>query len=84
VTSAARAVSARGLARRYDDIDAVAGVDLDVEPGEVFGFLGPLAGYLTAEQNLRMHAELYGVAKGAVGDRRRSRVSTYREFRKAD
>jgi ABC-2 type transport system ATP-binding protein len=134
-----RAVSARGLARRYDDVVAVAGVDLDVEPGEVFGFLGPngagksttikmlctlvqpsagtatvagydivrqrnevrrniglvfqdptLDGYLTAEQNLRMHAELYGVAKSALDsrmtdvlemvgltDRRRSRVSTY-------
>jgi len=132
-------VSARGLARRYDEVEAVAGVDLDVEPGEVFGFLGPngagksttikmlctlvqpsagsatvagydivrqrddvrraiglvfqdptLDGYLTAEQNLRMHAELYGVPKAVVGermtdvlemvglaDRRRSRVSTY-------
>jgi ABC-2 type transport system ATP-binding protein len=139
VTVPVRAVSARGLARRYDDVEAVAGVDLDVEPGEVFGFLGPngagksttikmlctlvqpsagtatvagydvvrqrddvrraiglvfqdptLDGYLTAEQNLRMHAELYGVPKSAVGermtdvlemvglaDRRRSRVSTY-------
>jgi len=132
-------VSARGLARRYDEVQAVAGVDLDVEPGEVFGFLGPngagksttikmlctlvqpsagsatvagydivrerddvrraiglvfqdptLDGYLTADQNLRMHAELYGVPKAAVGDRmaevlemvgladrRSSRVSTY-------
>ncbi|MDQ1746161.1 MAG: type transport system ATP-binding protein [Frankiaceae bacterium] len=139
MTVPVRAVSARGLARRYDDVEAVAGVDLDVEPGEVFGFLGPngagksttikmlctlvqpsagtatvagydvvrqrddvrraiglvfqdptLDGYLTAEQNLRMHAELYGVPKSAVGermtdvlgmvgltDRRRSRVSTY-------
>ncbi len=139
MTVPVRAVSARGLARRYDDVEAVAGVDLDVEPGEVFGFLGPngagksttikmlctlvqpsagtatvagydvvrqrddvrrtiglvfqdptLDGYLTAEQNLRMHAELYGVPKAVVGDRmtdvlgmvglsdrRRSRVSTY-------
>ena len=139
MTVPVRAVSARGLARRYDDVDAVAGVDLDVEPGEVFGFLGPngagksttikmlctlvqptagtatvagydvvrqrddvrraiglvfqdptLDGYLTAEQNLRMHAELYGVPKSALGarmsdvldmvglsDRRTSRVSTY-------
>jgi ABC-2 type transport system ATP-binding protein len=49
-----------------------------------------LDGYLTADQNLRMHAELYGVPKAALGDRmtdvldmvgltdrRRSRVSTY-------
>ena len=139
MTDPVRAVSARGLARRYDDVVAVAGVDLDVEPGEVFGFLGPngagksttikmlctlvqpsagsatvagydvvrqrddvrrtiglvfqdptLDGYLTAEQNLRMHAELYGVPKAVLGDRmaavldmvgladrRRSRVSTY-------
>jgi ABC-2 type transport system ATP-binding protein len=139
VTSAARAVSARGLARTYGEIVAVAGVDLDVEPGEVFGFLGPngagksttikmlctlveptsgtatvagfdvvrerdfvrrhiglvfqeptLDGYMTAEQNLRMHAELYGVAKASLqsrmtevlemvglGDRRKGRVSTF-------
>ena len=112
------AVSARGLVKRYGDLEAVAGIDLDVRPGETFGFLGPngagksttikilctlleptagtalvagydvvkerptvrrniglvfqdttLDGYLTAEQNLRFHAELYGVPRGLVEDR---------------
>ncbi len=98
------------LRRRFDDVDAVAGVSFDVAEGEVFGFLGPngagksttinilctllrptsgsarIAGvdvvaeplwvrqqiglvfqdttlddYLTAEENLSFHAELYGV-----------------------
>ena len=114
------AVSVRGLAKRYDDVEAVRGVDFDVAPGETFGFLGPngagksttismlctlvrptggsatvagfdvvrerddvrrhiglvfqdttLDGYLTAEQNLRLHAELYGVPRAAVGPRMR-------------
>ena len=34
-------VEATGLVRRFGDIEAVAGVDLVVEEGEVFGFLGP-------------------------------------------
>jgi ABC-2 type transport system ATP-binding protein len=34
-------VAARGLVKRYGDITAVAGVDLTVEPGDVFGYLGP-------------------------------------------
>ena len=35
------AITARGLRRSFAGTDAVAGVDLDVAPGEVFGFLGP-------------------------------------------
>jgi ABC-2 type transport system ATP-binding protein len=34
-------IEAEGLVRRFGDIVAVAGIDLVVEPGEVFGFLGP-------------------------------------------
>jgi ABC-2 type transport system ATP-binding protein len=38
-------IHARGLARtfrtRRGDVDAVRGVDLDVQPGEIVGFLGP-------------------------------------------
>jgi ABC-2 type transport system ATP-binding protein len=113
-------VSVRGLAKRYGDVEAVAGIDFDVKPGEIFGFLGPngagksttinilctlvaptggsasvagydvirerdavrrniglvfqdttLDGYLTAEQNLRFHAELYGVPRAVLGDRLR-------------
>jgi len=34
-------IEARGLVRRYDDVEAVAGVDLAVNAGEIYGFLGP-------------------------------------------
>jgi len=112
------AVSARGLVKRYGDVEAVRGIDLEVYAGETFGFLGPngagksttinmlctlvrpsagsawvaghdvvterdevrrniglvfqdttLDGYLSAEQNLRLHAELYGVSREAVRER---------------
>jgi ABC-2 type transport system ATP-binding protein len=114
------AVSVRGLVKRYDEVEAVRGIDFDVGVGETFGFLGPngagksttinvlctlvrpsagsarvaghdvtrerdavrrniglvfqdttLDGYLTAEQNLRLHAELYGVPREVVDERMR-------------
>ena len=113
-------ISVAGLTKRYGEIEAVRGIDFEVERGETFGFLGPngagktttikilctlanatsgtasVAGhdcarerdavrrniglvfqdttldtYLTAEQNLRFHAELYGVPKAAVAPRMR-------------
>src|SRR5271167_4405584 len=116
----APAVSATGLVKRYDQVEAVRGIDLEVHPGETFGFLGPngagksttismlctlvrptggsarvaghdvvgerdevrrniglvfqdttLDGYLTAEENLRLHAELYGVPRELVRERMR-------------
>ena len=35
------AIKAEGLVRRFGDNEAVAGVDLQVAPGEIYGFLGP-------------------------------------------
>ncbi len=116
----APAISVRGLAKRYGEIEAVRAIDFEVARSEVFGFLGPngagksttinmlctlvrptggsalvaghdivserdavrrniglvfqdttLDGYLTAEQNLRLHAELYGVPRDAVAPRMR-------------
>ena len=112
------AVVVRGLEKRYGEIEAVRGIDFDVERGDIFGFLGPngagksttismlctlvlptggyarvaghdvahdrdavrrniglvfqdttLDGYLSAEQNMRLHAELYGVPRELVGPR---------------
>jgi ABC-2 type transport system ATP-binding protein len=34
-------VSIRGLRKRYGQVDAVAGIDLEVQRGEIFAFLGP-------------------------------------------
>jgi len=36
-----RVVEVRGLRKRYGELEAVAGVDLDVYRGEIFAFLGP-------------------------------------------
>src|SRR5262245_63362674 len=118
--NSAAAISIRGLAKRYKQVEAVAGIDLEVRPGETFGFLGPngagksttikilctladatagtatvagfdvarerdqvrrhiglvfqeptLDAYLTAEQNLRFHGELYGVDRATAAQRRR-------------
>jgi ABC-2 type transport system ATP-binding protein len=115
------AVAVHGLVKRYDEVEAVRGVEFEVRAGETFGFLGPngagksttinmlctlvrptsgsahvaghdivrerddvrrniglvfqdttLDGYLTAEQNLRLHAELYGVARETVSGRMQS------------
>jgi ABC-type multidrug transport system ATPase subunit len=38
VTAAIRTV---GLTKRYGSVTAVAGIDLDVQPGDIYGFLGP-------------------------------------------
>jgi ABC-2 type transport system ATP-binding protein len=34
-------INVRGLQKRYEDVEAVRGVDLSVEPGEIVAFLGP-------------------------------------------
>jgi len=34
-------IDVRGLTKRFDDVQAVAGVDFSVAEGEIFGFLGP-------------------------------------------
>ena len=34
-------VSVQGLKKRYGQVDAVAGIDLEVQRGEIFAFLGP-------------------------------------------
>ena len=35
------AIWVHGLAKSYDEIEAVRGIDFEVAPGEIFGFLGP-------------------------------------------
>jgi ABC-2 type transport system ATP-binding protein len=38
---AAPVIHAAGLTKRFGELEAVKGIDLDVQPGEIFGFLGP-------------------------------------------
>jgi len=40
-SATAYAVEAAGLTRRFDDVVAVGGVDLDVAPGTILGIIGP-------------------------------------------
>src|SRR3989442_10769714 len=110
--AAAPAIVVEGLAKSFDQVEAVRGVDFEVATGEVFGFLGPngagktttinmlctlakptagsatvaghdvvserddvrrniglvfqdptLDGYMTAAQNLKLHAALYGAQR---------------------
>ncbi|WP_189238323.1 ABC transporter ATP-binding protein [Planomonospora parontospora] len=50
------AVRVRGLAKRYGDVQAVGGVDLDIHAGEVFAILGPNgAGKSTTVEILEGH-----------------------------
>jgi len=37
----ANGIQVEGLVRRFKEVVAVAGIDLHVEPGEIYGFLGP-------------------------------------------
>jgi ABC-2 type transport system ATP-binding protein len=75
-------LEARGLHKRFGDVSAVAGVDLDVEPGEIFGLVGPdgagktttlrlLVGVLDADEG---HASLGGLRVDQDPDRVRERL----------
>ena len=58
------AITARQLARRFDEVDAVAGIDLDIAAGEIYGLLGPNgAGKSTT---VRMLCTLLGPTGGSA------------------
>jgi ABC-2 type transport system ATP-binding protein len=40
-TATGPVIRVRGLTKRYGDVQAVAGIDFEVAPGEIFGLLGP-------------------------------------------
>ncbi|MBA2531258.1 MAG: ABC transporter ATP-binding protein [Nocardioidaceae bacterium] len=57
-------VRARGLTKSYGHVEAVRGIDVDVRPGETFGFLGPNgAGKSSA---MRMIAAVSPVSAGEL------------------
>ncbi|WP_433049254.1 ABC transporter ATP-binding protein [Dactylosporangium sp. CS-033363] len=77
-----RPIEVRGLRKRYGAHPAVDGIDLDVEPGEVFALLGPNgAGKTTTVEILEGHrrrdggeVRVLGEDPGAAGRRWRARI----------
>ncbi len=59
---AVRTVEVRGLAKRFDEVQAVDGVDFEVFSGELFGFLGPNGAGKTTTINM-----LTGLARPDAG-----------------
>ena len=58
------AITTRGLARRFGEFDAVAGIDLEIRTGEIYGLLGPNgAGKSTT---VRMLCTLLGPTGGSA------------------
>ncbi|MFI6508270.1 ABC transporter ATP-binding protein [Streptosporangium sp. NPDC050855] len=76
------AVRVRGLTKRYGDVQAVAGIDLDIHAGEVFAILGPNgAGKSTTVEILEGHrtrdageVSVLGVDPGSPTRAWRSRI----------
>ncbi len=56
------AIRARGLAKRFDKVQAVSAVDFEVQSGELFGFLGPNGAGKTTTINM-----LTGLARPDAG-----------------
>jgi ABC-2 type transport system ATP-binding protein len=62
-------ISVRGLRKRYGDLEAVRGIDLDVRRGEVFAFLGPNgAGKTTTVEILEGYRERDGGEVSVLGE----------------
>jgi ABC-2 type transport system ATP-binding protein len=88
----AAAVHAEGLVYRFGDNVAVAGVDLEISPGEIFGFLGPNgAGKTTTIRMLatllRPHsgtARIFGHDVVREADAVRARVSLTGQYASVD
>jgi ABC-2 type transport system ATP-binding protein len=64
VSGGAPPIEVRGLVKRYGEITAVAGVDLTVQPGDVYGYLGPNGAGKTT--SLRMMLGLIRPTAGSV------------------
>jgi len=71
-------IEVRGLAKRFGEVQAVAGVDFDVREGEVFGLLGPNGAGKTTTINI-----LTGLARADAGEVRIAGIDTTRRPRAA-
>ncbi|HET6380747.1 MAG TPA: ATP-binding cassette domain-containing protein [candidate division Zixibacteria bacterium] len=64
MTGSAAVIEAHELTKRFGEIEAVKGIDLEVRPGEIFGFLGPNgAGKST---NINILCTLIGPTSGSA------------------
>jgi lipooligosaccharide transport system ATP-binding protein len=63
-TSETSLIHARGLTKRFGTFTAVDGIDLDVAPGEAFGFLGPNGAGKTS--TMRMIGSVSPVTEGTL------------------
>ncbi|MFH0910276.1 MAG: ABC transporter ATP-binding protein [Planctomycetota bacterium] len=72
------AIEVRGLAKRFDEVQAVAGIDFDVSEGELFGFLGPNGAGKTTTINM-----LTGLARPDAGTIRIAGVDCSRNLKAA-
>src|SRR3712207_127110 len=78
-TSGDTAVRVRGLVKRYGDVTAVDGLDVDIRSGEVFALLGPNgAGKTTTVEILEGYRQRDGGEVSVLGD---DPASRRREFR---
>ena len=60
-------VSVKGLRKRYGEFEAVAGIDLEIERGEIFAFLGPNgAGKTTTVEILEGFRQPHRAARSRV------------------
>ena len=57
-------IHARSLVKRFGDFEAVKGIDIDVSPGESFGFLGPNG--VGKSSTMRMIAAVSPVSEGVL------------------
>jgi ABC-2 type transport system ATP-binding protein len=68
------AIEVRGLAKRFGDVQAVAGIDFDVREGELFGFLGPNGAGKSTTINM-----LIGLARPDAGTIRVTQIDCSKE-----
>ena len=61
-------IHARGLVKRFGDFVAVDGIDLDVMPGEAFGFLGPNGAGKSSTMRMIGCVSPPSYARGATAD----------------
>jgi ABC-2 type transport system ATP-binding protein len=72
------AVRLRGLAKRYPQVDALGGVDLDIAPGEFFALLGPNGAGKTTLISI-----LAGLTRASAGSAEVMGYDVVRQYREA-